>query len=412
MSTPTVAIIGAGATGLYAGYLLRKKGIDFRIFEASDRYGGRMGKLEGFADFPLDLGAEWLHGKKSLLKAFIKQSGTKITKDRSEEWFWFQEAFTEKLPRDLEAMLEEGADAPDMSYLAYATQQGFGEAYRYLIEMYAGDLGADAREISVKWNAIEFENWSSGNKDYKFRKTYFDLIDETIASSIQQYISLHTPIVKVAYGGEGIQLTDRAGQVHAAKRAILTVPITVLQGGDIAFDPPLPSEQREAFTRIGMGPAIKVFLKFRERFYHENIGGGRVCAAYADERVGKKGEDHVLMAFVMGQQAAALTALESDQDIVNALLGELDGMYEGKASALFEKAKVIDWTSHPFIRGGYSFSKVGIGNARAIAAQAVANRLFFAGEAMNLNGHHQTVHGAMETAETQVRALIESMPEK
>lgn len=44
------AIIGAGAAGLYAGYLLREQGLDFRIFEASDRYGGRMGKLEGFAD--------------------------------------------------------------------------------------------------------------------------------------------------------------------------------------------------------------------------------------------------------------------------------------------------------------------------------------------------------------------------
>ena len=406
MSIPPTAIIGAGAAGLYAGYLLRQQGIDFRIFEAADRYGGRLGKLEGFADYPLDLGAEWLHGKKSLLKAFIKQSGTKIKKDRSEEWWWFEGKFTEELPRDLEAALEEQPDAPDLSYLDYATQQGFGPEYRYLVEMLAGDLGADATNLSVKWNAVEFENWRSGNKDYKFRKTFFDLIDTCIASQVRDAIQLSTPIVRVDYRGESVQLTDRSGQVHLAERVIITVPITVLQGGDIEFVPPLPAAQTEAFQRIGMDPAMKVFLKFRERFYHDNIAGGNVCAAYADERVGKKGQAHVLMAFLMGHQAEALSALGSDAAIAQALLAELDDMYDGQASATFLAAHVIDWTAQPYIRGGYSYSKVGIGDTRRIAAQPVAGRIFFAGEAMNGQGHHQTVHGAMETAVGVVGAVL------
>ena len=401
-----IAIIGAGAAGLYAGYLLRQQGIDCRIFEAAGRYGGRLGKLEGFADYPLDLGAEWLHGKKSLLKAFIKQSGTKITKDRSEEWWWFQGGFTEDLPRDLEAALEDQAGAPDVSYLDYATQQGFGAAYRHLVEMLAGDLGADARHLSVKWNAVEFENWHSGSKDYKFRQTYFDLIDTCIAAHVRDAILLDTPIVGVDYQGPQVQLTDRAGRVYAAEQVLITVPITVLQAGDIAFVPPLPAAQTEAFQRIGMDPAMKVFLKFRERFYHDTIAGGQICAAYADERIGKQGNDHVLMAFLMGHQAEALAALGSDKLIAEALLAELDAMYAGRASAAFLAAHVIDWTAHPFIRGGYSYSKVGIGDARRVAAQPVANRLFFAGEAMNYRGHHQTVHGAMETAAEQVAALL------
>ena len=408
MPPPPTAIIGAGAAGLYAAYLLRQQGIDCRIFEAADRYGGRLGKLEGFADYPLDLGAEWLHGKKSLLKPFIKQSGTKISKDRSEEWWWFEGKFTEELPRDLEDALEEQPDAPDRSYLDHATQQGFGPEYRYLVEMLAGDLGADATNLSVKWNAVEFENWRSGNKDYKFRRTYYDLIDTCIAAQVRDVIQLNTPIVRIEYAGDQVQLTDHAGQVHQAEQVIITVPITVLQAGDIAFVPPLPTAQTEAFQRIGMDPALKVFLKFSERFYHENIAGGRVCAAYADERIGKKGQDHVLMAFLMGHQAEALAALGSEQAMAEALLAELDGMYEGRASATFLAAHVIDWTAHPYIRGGYSYSKVGIGDARQVAAQPVANRLFFAGEAMNTHGHHQTVHGAMESAERVVGAVLES----
>ncbi|MFK7921906.1 MAG: FAD-dependent oxidoreductase, partial [Bacteroidia bacterium] len=61
----------------------------------------------------------------------------------------------------------------------------------------------------------------------------------------------------------------------------------------------------------------------------------------------------------------------------------------------------------PFIRGAYSYSTVGIGKSRSIAAQSVDDKLFFAGEAMNLNGHHQTVHGAAETGLGAVRQILE-----
>ena len=47
-----------------------------------------------------------------------------------------------------------------------------------------------------------------------------------------------------------------------------------------------------------------------------------------------------------------------------------------------------------------------MGDARKIAAQPIDNKLFFAGEAMNINGHHQTVHGAVESAYKAVNDLI------
>ena len=157
-----------------------------------------------------------------------------------------------------------------------------------------------------------------------------------------------------------------------------------------------------------MGASLKVFLKFSSKFYDENIAGGEICAAYADEIIGKKGNDHVLLAFVMGKQAEYLTSLGSDVAITTALLGELDEMYSGQATASFLDAHVENWTTKPFIKGAYSYSKVGIGNARNIAAESIDDKLFFAGEAMNLNGHHQTVHGAMETGYREVMNILQS----
>ena len=55
-----VIIIGAGAGGMTVGYLLKQKGIDFEIHEASNQYGGRMRINKEFADFPIPLGSEWL----------------------------------------------------------------------------------------------------------------------------------------------------------------------------------------------------------------------------------------------------------------------------------------------------------------------------------------------------------------
>jgi hypothetical protein len=55
-----VIIIGAGAGGLSAGYLLQQKGIDIEILEASSCYGGRIKVNTSFADFPIPLGAEWI----------------------------------------------------------------------------------------------------------------------------------------------------------------------------------------------------------------------------------------------------------------------------------------------------------------------------------------------------------------
>ena len=55
-----VLIVGAGASGL-ATKVLEQNHIDYNIIEATDRYGGRLKKNEAFADFPIDMGAEWIH---------------------------------------------------------------------------------------------------------------------------------------------------------------------------------------------------------------------------------------------------------------------------------------------------------------------------------------------------------------
>ena len=399
-----VLIIGAGAAGLYAAYILKSKGIDFQILEASANYGGRLGKLTGFANFPIDTGAQWLHGKNSIFGDLISKSNTKITLDDSETKYWFNNQLVNSLPQN--TAIFEGGELPDISYQDYALQQGLGNEYKYIVENIAGDQGAAASRLSVFGNNQEEENWSSGDEDFKFQETYFDLIDNQIASDVKDKILLNTIVSKVDYTQSEIIITDSNNNLFTADKVIITVPISILKSGDIQFIPTLPDEKITAFSKIGMGAGMKVFLKFNNTFFDENIIGGEICAAYADDSIGKIQTDHILLAFVMGDQAEYLTALGSDAAITVALLQELDAMYNGQASVSFIASHVQNWTTHPFVKGAYSYSTVGMGDARKIATQSINNKLYFAGEAMNINGHHQTVHGAVETGYREVINIL------
>jgi len=113
-----------------------------------------------------------------------------------------------------------------------------------------------------------------------------------------------------------------------------------------------------------------------------------------------------LLAFIMGEQAEYLTSLGSDTAITTALLQELDTMYNGQATASFISSHVQNWTNNPFVKGAYSYSTIGMGDARTVASKPINKKLYFAGEAMNTNGHHQTVHGAVETGYREVINIL------
>ena len=55
----SIVIIGAGLSGLYLGYLLKKAGFTIKILEANDRIGGRI-FTKKIHDTPVELGATWL----------------------------------------------------------------------------------------------------------------------------------------------------------------------------------------------------------------------------------------------------------------------------------------------------------------------------------------------------------------
>jgi len=78
---------------------------------------------------------------------------------------------------------------------------------------------------------------------------------------------LSTTVVGVSYNERRVSLRLGTGESLSVDRAIVTVPLGVLQHDGIDFDPLLPFSHRTAIASLGMGTVDAVWLRFDEPFW-------------------------------------------------------------------------------------------------------------------------------------------------
>jgi len=418
--TGSVAIIGAGASGLYAAHLLHQRGIDVRIFEASDRWGGRIRPLTGFSDFPVELGAEEIHGSNSVFHHMVSSTGAEFASDDLTDYAELdgilRSSNSYENDSDVAQMQQLISDlssysGADITAQAYGLVNGVAERVTHFFNAeLANERGTSNSRIGMAGLREEADLWSSGEDNYMLRSRSLLSIFEEVLADILPKITLNTPITNVQWGGSKVAMTAENGDVFEADRVILTVPIKVLQDQLIEFSPDLPATTIQGINKIGMDRGMKVILKFTSRFWEVNTGSiftaGLVPEYWATGAGGRSVENNLLTGFSCGEKADTLHLL--DIDLIPTLLAELDALYDGQASTLYADHYIMDWGDEPWIRGAYSYSRVGTGNARNLLAVPVANKLFFAGEATHYRGHHASVHGAMETGLRAVQQILQS----
>jgi len=450
----SVAIIGGGAAGLYAAHILQAKGISVTLFEASNRFGGRVRSLSMYdkptasllfdpenllgSDYPTDLGADRIFGSDSILARIIAQQNIPS----------FDVSSVASPFYSLDGKMVDKATAEADSDFA-AARSFFDNFHGYLggnttvdQAIQAAGLSPRAYGIVNAWlgNARGTNNTRLGatgvaeslrlrqrdNHELLLTRNPMENALLSRFNGVTATAQLNTVIQSIDYNDgvtitlTGTRLANGASETFTAQfsKVIVTVPVSILKAGDITFNPALPSEKKTALDHMGMDASLRVFLDFKQNFWGASTDyllGATNGPEYFNTGIGRSSNAKTLSVTINGSKAEELSLLGND--VVPALLSELDTYYDGKAthnvrvSPAGKKIAVIqDWSKEPYIRGGASYLLAsGVNDDRIALAAPLENRVFFAGEATDTVGEAGTVNGALLSAERVAQEVISSI---
>lgn len=413
-----VAIIGAGISGLHAALLLKNYGCEVIHLEAGNQIGGRIKTLADFTDFPVELGAEAIHGKRNILHDLATSKGYDLKKDERDDYYYIynvlrkEEQIAESANFSLINQVIESFGnytGNDSSMADYLLRIGLDPGLRPIAEALIGnDYGTSNARLSIKGVAVDDAQWTSGNDNYFFSQGSFtELMQKAYSQEIAQ-VQLNKRVQKIDYQESGVIITTANNEVFNCDRVLITVPISILKAGAIIFSPPLPQRKLTALQSMEMDTGIKIILKFSQRFWPEDMSsilGGNLVPEYWTTGGSRAGESNLLTAFVMGEKAENLALLGNAA--IDAVLSELNIIFSTNlATSAIQDSYIMNWKEQPHIQGAYSYIKAGELNQRKTYAEPIANVCFFAGEAANFTGHAATVHGAMESAFHSAKLIL------
>ncbi len=344
-NTGRVIIVGAGAAGLAAGYLLQQQGIDFQILEASPSYGGRMKRTTKFANFPIPLGAEWIHVNPDILEEIVNDDSVEV---------------------DIETTLYD----PDVDYGLYKGER---------ITLHEADFIEDSKFINATW---------------------FDFFEQYILPSVEARITYNAAVEAIDYSAEVIQVTTQ-NETYSAERIIVAVPVKILQNGVIAFTPELPKYKQDAIESVRVWGGCKAFIEFSEKFYPALVAFEITPATagqklYYDASYGQNTTQNVLGLFAVGSGTYPYVELGEDE-LIEFMLNELDELFDGQASSNYVKHIFQNWNAEPFAGGAYVIDDEDWRVVRNLG-KSVDERLFFAGDAYTEGNDWSSVHTAARSA--------------
>ncbi|CAN1544650.1 DadA Glycine/D-amino acid oxidases (deaminating) [Paracoccaceae bacterium] len=394
-----VVIVGAGCAGLAAAKALNAAGVRFVVLEAMDRIGGRA--LTSSDDFgvPFDVGCAWLHAadRNPFYPEAQAAGWTLRHHDMGLDHLWFGKR------RATAAEMADEARAEAELSACIDRHKGGDDRLSTVIEAchalrasatFAGpmDFGADDDEISV----TDFRSAADLDPNYLSREGYGALIHRWGADVP---VTLSTPARRIRWSGPGVEVETDRGTIRA-RAVIVTVSTGVLAFDEIAFTPELPLAHQEAIFDLPMGLLTKIPLQ---------VDGTRLGLKPFDDVLMERHARHdlyflafpfdldLIVGFVGGDFAWEMEAA-GQTAAVDFVTDRLVDMFGSEARKAVGHGIMTNWTAERYVRGGYAAARPGKAHARAVLAEPVADRIWFAGEAL-AGGLKQTAAGARLSGE-------------
>ena len=418
-----IIIVGAGACGLAAGYELTRNGKKVLLLEADDRIGGRIKTIHhSDFDMPVEAGAEFIHGNLpvtiELLNTFkipfLPAGGKMIRIETQPSKAKRTDTNYGLLALKLRAQKE---DCTVMEFLNnfFPEDKGFDELRSMVKGFVSGYDTADPDRASLfafrdEW--MDNDEW----EQYRVAGGYGKLTD-ALAKDIREKggrILTSRKVLKVTYHATGIELTDSEGRIYNTERAIITIPLGLLQNNSVHFDPPLPVHFSD-LQSAGYGRVIKVVCSFRNPFWENHKEGGDIGFILSDATIPtwwtmSPQKSNMLCGWIGWGLSEKYTGKE--ELVKRDAMSSLASIFKMKEEELKEEClscQVFDWNADPHAMGSYSYTVPGAEAIFRECSKPINRNLFFCGEAFYSGKIPGTVEAALSSGmETAGKILAES----
>ncbi|KYH43797.1 NAD(P)/FAD-dependent oxidoreductase [Branchiibius sp. NY16-3462-2] len=374
-------VVGAGVSGLTTARLLTDAGRRVVVLEARDRIGGRLHTARADGRIT-DLGASWIHGiDDGPVWAATQALGMRAAEFTVGSYQAGGRPIAYYGP-DGDRLSDEQADAfiqdvrtVDERLGVLLASVGPGSSYADLAERALGALDwaperADrVREFLQHRTEEQYGVWIADmdahgldddqtNGDEVVFPDGYDQLATGLATGLD--IRLGQVATRIEWSTSGARVIT-ADLSLDARHVVVTVPVGVLQSGALAISPPLPPEVTGALANLAMNDFEKVFLRFDDRFWDQDV--------YAVRRQGPAARwwhsfydltrlhgEPTLLTFAAGPCAQAVRSW-SDEQIAESVLESLREIYGDVPSPRY--VDVTRWRDDEFARGSYAYLRVG-----------------------------------------------------
>eukprot|EP00588_Corethron_pennatum_P033040 CAMPEP_0194346556 /NCGR_PEP_ID=MMETSP0171-20130528/105495_1 /TAXON_ID=218684 /ORGANISM="Corethron pennatum, Strain L29A3" /LENGTH=555 /DNA_ID=CAMNT_0039113699 /DNA_START=175 /DNA_END=1842 /DNA_ORIENTATION=- len=463
--TTVVTIIGAGASGVSAAKVLYDAGIDFIMVEAKDTVGGRFQDTQ-FAGYTIEEGASWIHGplhsdeneannplwdyklKYGIEGNYTTYNNWKISDANGKD---VPQAMAEKWWKRIITGMEhctvkgdelwEQAEEEDLDIfesIDISLDQCL-RAYGYWNGTINNETGTNSTlEESVaklmEWTKVDFEfaelpsevstmwglplNGEFENRDYLvFDQRGYGIWMDEIITEFPERIKLSETVTSIdASQGDKVTIQSKSGMTIVSDYALCTLPLGVLQRGDVQFSPAFSKKRNRGINGMVMANYAKLHLQFKERFWgdEETILTAGV-ALVPNEFPWAINYDlpkylpgsRILSFHVVDTQARKIESQHIDITVA-AALEVLRKEYGSDIVSEVTAAHVTNWTNDPLFFGSYSDWPLGYTEEEHMSMIEPLNRLHFGGEhtaAESFGYGHGAIESGLENAELIIELI-------
>lgn len=409
-----VIVIGAGMAGLSAARILAEHGLAVTLIEAQQRVGGRILTVHSpHEDLPIELGAEFVHGRPPELLELIDEAGLTLFERDGEMLCYEKGSLGDCNFGAAFEVLDKLPPSPDMSFTEFLAQAQLPDDVAAHAKSYVeGFNAADSARIGTLSlrRQQEAEEAIDGGRSFRVIEGYdrvpLFVLERFLAAGGTLYLGTTVTAVNWSAGEVRVTTSNPAQSELRAACAVIALPLGVLQAGVVAIRPEPPASS--ALKKMAMGTAVRLSLLFKEKFW-SHVAPDLSFLITQESPLPAWWTSHpnpssVLTGWTGGPRTIGLPNADLLQQQA---MAELQMIFQrSDLGGLLLSAHHHDWQADPYSLGAYSYAPKDASTASEELAQPVDGTLFFAGEHTDITGNWGTVHAALRSGLRAAKQIL------